>query len=359
MPLAAATLLLVGCDLIDGGNGNSASPTKGDDITVGLLLPETSTVRFEKFDYPLIEKRVSALTHGEGKVQHANAKSSVATQKEQFEEMISAKVDVILVAAVDPKAIAPEVSKAKDAGIPVIAYDRLTEGPIDGFIAHDNELVGELQGRAIVDALGDRAGSSKVVMMNGWSADPSTARLQQGALSELRDRVIIAKSYYNKKWLPAVAKANMQEAISSIGLRNIAAVYAANDALAGGVIDAFKEASIRKIPPVTGQDADLPAVQRIVADEQHMTVYKSFLLEATSAADMAVAKAQGRAVAFDSLALSSVDSHTQKAIPTRLVPVVALSKDNIKSTVIKDGVYTVDDICTAQYSADCAAIDLQ
>jgi D-xylose transport system substrate-binding protein len=362
-PLLAATsaLLLSACGAIDAvsGGDSSASPKKGDDITVGLLLPDTDTARFEKFDYPLIKKRVASLTHDKGRVSYANAGSSATRQARQFAQMISDRADVILVDAVDSKSIAPQVQKAKDAGIPVIAYDRLAEGPIDGYVSHDNELVGEVQGRAIVDALGDKAESSKIVMMNGSLTDPNTASFRHGALSELKGRVVIAKSYYTKEWLPSEAEANMKKAIRSIGIGNIAAVYSANDGMAGAVIDALKSAGVEKMPPVTGQDADLAAVQRVVAGEQRMSVYKSFLLEATGAADLAVAKVQGKAIEFDALAQDTVDSPTEKSIPAHLVPVVALTKDNIKSTVIKDGVYTVKDICTAKYADDCAAIGLQ
>ncbi|MFI7401582.1 sugar ABC transporter substrate-binding protein [Streptomyces sp. NPDC049541] len=358
---AASALLLSSCGVIDSvsGSSSSASPEKGDDITVGLLLPDTATARFEKFDHPLIKERVAALTHGKGKVRYANAGASVGKQSRQFEDMIDARVDVILVDAVDARAIAPDVQKAKDAGIPVIAYDRLAQGPIDAYISHDNELVGQVQGRAITDALGEKAASSKVVMMNGDPGDPNTALVKEGALSELKGRVNIVKSYDTDKWSPLVAKANMTKAIQSIGLGNIAAVYSANDGMAGAAIDAMKAAGVTKMPLVTGQDANLDAVQRIVAGEQTMTVYKSFLLEAANAAEMAVDKVQGKNLEFDALTQDSVDSPTQKAIPAMLVPVVALTKNNIKSTVIKDGVYTVKDICTAKYAADCAAIGLK
>jgi len=358
---SASAALLAACGVIDsvGGSSSSASPKKGDDMTVGLLLPDKDTARFEKFDYPLIKKRVAALTHDKGKVRYANAGASSATQSKQFAQMIDAKADVILVDAVDAKAIAADVQKAKDAGIPVIAYDRLAEGPIDAYISHDNELVGEVQGRSIVEALGSKAATSKIVMMNGSLADPNTARFKEGALSELKGRVVIAKSYDTKEWLPSVAAANMKKAVQSIGLDNIAAVYSANDGMAGAIIDALKDEGATKIPPITGQDANLDAVQRIVAGEQSMTVYKSFLLEATNAADMAVAKVQGHGIEFDSLTQDTVDSPTRKAIPLMLVPVVALTKANIKSTVIKDGVYTVKDICTTKYAADCAAIGLK
>ncbi|MFI1565041.1 sugar ABC transporter substrate-binding protein [Streptomyces sp. NPDC020490] len=357
----SAALSLAACGVINdvGASGSSSEPTKGDDLTVGLLLPDKDTARFEKFDYPIIKKEVSSLTHGKGTVRYANAEASKATQSRQFQEMIDDKVDVVLVDAVDAEAIAPDVQKAKDAGIPVIAYDRLAQGPIDAYVSHDNELVGEVQGRAILDALGSKAATSKIVMMNGDPADPNTGRFKSGALSELKGKVQIAEQYDTKEWKPEAAAANMKQAIQAVGLSRIAAVYSANDGMAGAVIDTLKEAGATDIPPVTGQDANLDAVQRIVAGQQYMSVYKSFLLEATNAARMAVTKVQGHDIEFDALTQEKVDSPTRKDIPSLLVPVVALTKANIKETVIADGVYTVDDICTSAYAADCAAIGLK
>lgn len=351
---------LAACGVIDGigGGDSSASPEKGDDITVGLLLPDKDTARFEKFDYPLIKKEVGTLTKDKGKVVYANAGASPQRQSEQFQQMIDDKVDVVLVDAVDAKAIAPEVQKAKDAGIPVIAYDRLAEGPIDAYVSHDNELVGEVQARSLVEELGDKAASSKVVMMNGDPADPNTDRFKKGALAELEGAVNIVKKYDTTKWSPEAAKANMEKAIAAVGVGSVGAVYSANDGMAGAVIDALKEAGASTIPPVTGQDANLDAVQRIVSGEQFMTVYKPFLQEATNAAKMAVYKVQGRDLEFDSLTQDSVDSPTQDDIPAHLVTVVALTKSNIEETVIKDGVYTVDQICTPEYQADCDRIGL-
>ncbi|WP_406438558.1 sugar ABC transporter substrate-binding protein [Streptomyces sp. NBC_00631] len=357
---SASALTLTACGVVDGisGSGDSASAKKGDDITVGLLLPDKDTARFENFDHPIIEKEVATLTHGKGKVDYANAEANPATQSRQFRQMVDRKVDVILVDALDAKAIAPDVRRAKDAGIPVIAYDRLARGPIDAYVSHDNELVGEVQGRAIVEALGSKAATSKIVMMNGDPADPNTASFKEGALAELKDKVRIAEEYDTDKWSPAVAEANMKKAIRAVGLKNIAAVYSANDGMAGAVIDTLKQAGATTIPPVTGQDANLDAVQRVVSGEQYMTVYKSFLDEATDAAEMAVYKVQGRDIQYDALAQDKVDSPTEKDIPATLVPVVALTKDNIKDTVIADGVYTVADICTPKYRSACAAIGL-
>lgn len=358
---SASALTLTACGVVNGvgGGDSSASPKKGDDITVGLLLPDKDTARFEDFDHPVIKKEVATLTHGKGKLVYANAEASQAKQSRQFQQMVDQKVDVILVDALDSKAIAPDIQKAKDAGIPVIAYDRLAQGPIAAYVSHDNELVGEIQARAILTALGNKAASSKIVMMNGDPADTNYAKFKEGALGELEDRVVIAKEYDTAKWSPAVAKANMKNAIKAIGLDNIAAVYAANDGLAGAVIEALKDAGATKIPPVTGQDANLDAVQRIVSGDQYMTAYKPFIEEATRAAEMAVYKVQGRDIQFDALTRDSVDSPTEKKIPTMLVPVVALTKDNIEDTVITDGVYSVKDICTPKYAADCTTIGLK
>ncbi|MER6109578.1 substrate-binding domain-containing protein [Streptomyces hirsutus] len=363
-PLAAlsalAVLSLSACGAADalGEGDGSVSPGRRNDITVGLLLPDRETARFEKFDRPLVEERVGVLTGEEGKVVYANAEGSTAKQSEQLGRMVADEVDVIIVAAVDAKAVAPDVEKARKADIPVIAYDRLAEGPIDAYVSHDNELVGEVQGRAIVDALGSEAENRKVVMMNGEPADPNTALFKDGAMIELNGNVDIAESYDTEKWLPAVAKANMKKALKAVGADDVAAVYAANDGMAGAVIEAMEEAGVSDIPPVTGQDADLEAVQRIVAGTQHMTVYKSFLLEAGGAAEMAVALVQGRDIQFDSLTGERVDSPTQKNIPSMLVPVVALTQDNVEDTVVRDGVYDVEDICTAEYRPACASIGL-
>jgi D-xylose transport system substrate-binding protein len=100
-------------------------------------------------------------------------------------------------------------------------------------------------------------------------------------------------------------------------------------------------------------------VQRIISGEQYMTAYKPFPEEATRAAEMAVYKVQGRDIQFDSLTRDTVDSPTEKKIPTMLVPVISLTKGNIKDTVIADGIYSVKDICTAKYAAACDAIGLK
>ncbi|MET9448189.1 sugar ABC transporter substrate-binding protein [Streptomyces cinerochromogenes] len=359
--LSTMTLSLAGCGVLNAtGDGASASPTKGNDITVGLLLPEKANTRYDKFDYPIIKDKVAELTKKQGKVEYANADASATRQSEQLQNMIDSKVDVILLDAVDAHAVADGVQKAKDAGIPVIAYDRLAEGPIDAYISFDNELVGEVQGRTLLEALGSGVDTSdKVVMMNGSPTDPNAKQFKEGALSELNGKVDIAASYDTTEWKPENAEANMAKAIAQIGKSNIAAVYSANDGMAGGVIKALKAAGVTTLPPITGQDAELDAVQRVVSGDQYMSVYKSYPDEAEAAAQMAVTKIQGKDIQFDALTQDRVDSPTAKDIPARLVQVSALTKHTIKDTVIADGIYTVGDICTAKYKAACAAIGLK
>ncbi|MEU3241257.1 MULTISPECIES: substrate-binding domain-containing protein [unclassified Streptomyces] len=354
---SATAVFLAGCGVVDGiaGSDSKASPTKGDDLTVGLLLPEKANTRYEKFDYPIIEQQVKSLTHGKGQVVYKNAEQSASKQSAQLQQMVDDKVDVLLVDAVDSKAIASGVRKAKAAGIPVIAYDRLAQGPIDAYISFDNELVGEVQAKELLKAMGSNTETKQIVMMNGAVTDPNAAQFKAGAMSVLDGKVEIARKYDTKDWDPANAKANMEEAIQAIGLSHIAGVYSANDGIAGAVIDAMKTMGVSNVPPVTGQDAELDAVQRILGGDQYMSVYKSYPQEATAAAEMAVAKVQGRGIEFDALTRDRVDSPTNQKIPSQLVPVVALTKANIKETVLQDKIYKVSEICTAKYKAACAA----
>lgn len=358
---AAATAMavsLAACGSAKESGDKAAAPKKsaGDNITVGLLLPENQTARYEKLDRPLIEKKVKELTNGKGVISYANAQQDAPTQKQQFDTMIAKKVNVIIVDAVDSKAIQASVQKAKDAGIPVVAYDRLAEGPIDGYTSFDNEAVGKAQGESLLKALGPKASSEQIVMMNGASTDPNAALFKKGAHSVLDGKVKIGAEYDTADWLASNANTNMQGAIAKLGKTKVNGVYSANDGLAGGIITALKAAGISPLPPVTGQDAELAGVQRIVTGQQYMSVYKSYPQEAAIAGEMAVALAQGKPL--DSIATSKSDSGSAKQIPSVIVPVVALTKANIKDTVIKDKIYTIPEICTAQFKAACGAAGL-
>lgn len=353
-------LSLAGCGALDtSGDSTNTRSDKGNDITVGVLMPEKTNTRYIKFDYPIIQKKVAALTQNRGKTVYANGNSDTAEQAAQMQRMIDEKVDVILLDAVDSHAIAPMVKKAKDADIPVIAYDRLAEGPIDAYVSFDNELVGEVQGRSLIQALGSGTHTSdRIVMVNGSPTDPNAKLFKVGALSEISNNVIIAKSYDTRGYSPQVAQSEMDEAIKAIGKGNIAAVYSANDAMA---------ARHHQVPEGRGRHR-VPAHHRpgrrtagATAHRRRRAVHDG--LQAVPGGGRGRCRSgrhedTGARIQFDALTFDKVDSPTNENVSAQLVSVSALTRENIKETVIADGFYTVDQICTAKYKAACAAIAL-
>ncbi|MDX3522596.1 sugar ABC transporter substrate-binding protein [Streptomyces scabiei] len=349
---AAAAVVAVGLVLTGacGGDEGGASGSGGDDLTVGVLLPGGGASRFGQFDRPLIEKRLKELCPGCPAATVA-ATAEPAVQRQQLDAMITRGVDVLIVAAVDPKALRSSVEAAERAGIPVVAYDRLAQGPISGYVTFDGEIVGRLQGEALLKAMGTKADGGQIVMMNGATTDPNAGWYKRGALSVLEGKVKIGKSYDTVGWRPENAYVNMSGAISALGADNIDGVLAANDSLAGAVVSAFGASGVRPPPPVTGQDADLAAVRRIVAGDQYMTVYKPFEPAADAAAEMAVALGRGESV--DRIATGTVDSPTDQDIPAVLLPSVPVTAGNIEDTLVKDGMYTIAQICTPKLRPAC------
>ncbi|MEU8519461.1 substrate-binding domain-containing protein [Streptomyces sp. NBC_01216] len=357
---AAVTAMLI--PLAACGTEEEPGVRLSDDIIVGLLLPENQATRYEQFDKPVIEERIARLTNNKGTVRYANARNDAALQARQLESMITTGVDVLIVDAVDSKSIADAIRKADEAGVPVVAFDRLAEGPIDGYVSFDNEQVGHIQGKALLEALRSGASSGsgsptgKIVMMNGSPTDPNAAVFKKGAHTELDGEVEVGMEYDTQDWKPENAKANMEAAIASLGKDTVIGVYSANDGMAGGVITALKSAGVTDLPPVTGQDAELAAVQRIVAGDQYMTVYKQYAPEAAAAAEMAILLA--RHIGLGPAAHTDIETPTEKSVPTVRVPVIALVRDNIKDTVVNDGVYTVEQICVPELLDACAELGL-
>jgi D-xylose transport system substrate-binding protein len=148
----------------------------------------------------------------------------------------------------------------------------------------------------------------------------------------------------------------MSGAISALGVSTIHGVYAANDGLAAGSISALKANKVAPLPPVTGQDAELGALRRIVGGDQYMTVYKPFAPEAAAAAAMAVAAA--RHENLDRVATGTVRTRDGRTVPAAMLTPVSVTAGNIKNTLVKDGVYTVRQICTPQLAAACGKAGL-
>src|SRR5204862_5576834 len=183
------------------------------------------------------------------------------------------------------------------SNIPVISYDRLITGAaVDYYISFDNVEVGKLQGESLIKQLGGSGQGKTIVMINGAPTDNNAKLFKQGAHSVLdKSGVKIAKEYDTPDWSPDKAQSEMEQAITAVGKGNFQGVYAANDGTAGGAIAAMKSAGIDpKTIPTTGQDAELAAIQRILAGDQYMTVYKPIKPLADKAAEWAVALTQGK-----------------------------------------------------------------
>ncbi|WP_369170899.1 substrate-binding domain-containing protein [Streptomyces sp. R28] len=344
----AVSLAACGTGGESAGSGAAASGDGG--FTVGLLFSQIVQTRWEQFDKPLIEKKVKELC-ADCAVEYGNAEGDVATQQQLVDTLINKDVDVLILSAVNFRSLRSAVERAHDAGIPVVAYDGLVEGPVSGYVSFDNERVGKLQGEALLKALGDKADERRIVMMNGPQTSPTNVAFKKGALSALEGKVEIGKTYDIQGWKQESAHADMVRAIAALGADGIDGVYAANDGLASGVISALKASSIDPWPPVTGQDADLAAVRNILSGDQYMSVYKPFKAEADAAAEMAVAL--GRGEKLDDIARTAVDTATTKNIPAVLLDPVPVMVDDIKDTVVKDGVYTIGQICTPKVASAC------
>ena len=333
------------------GSGTASDSAGGNTPKIALLLPDATTARWETRDRPLLEKKIMELCR-RCTIEYANAKGDVAFQQEQMDSMITKGVDAIVLVAVDARSLGASVRKAAQAGIPVIAYDRLAQGPISAYVSFDGEEVGRLQGRALLKAMGNPGHTPQIVMMNGDPSDPNAESFKKGALSVLKGRVRIGKAYDTLQWRPEIANTNMSGAIAALGVANIQGVYSANDGLAAGSIAALKANKVTPLPPVTGQDAELGAVQRIVAGDQYMTVYKPFGPEASAGAIMAVAAA--RRTALGQVAKDKVRTSDGKTVPAVLLTPVSVTAANIKDTLVKDGFYTVRQICVPRLQADCS-----
>ncbi len=346
------TLLIVGTVVALSGCGGGATTTGGETsgtasaapLKIALLLPETKTARYETQDKPLFEAKVKELAP-DAEILYSNANQDAALQQSQADAAITNGAQVLVLDPVDSASAASIVTQAQAAKIPVISYDRLIlNAPVDYYISFDNELVGTLQGQALLDKLtADGNAGKTIVMINGSPTDNNATLFKKGAHSVLDGKVKIGAEYDTPDWSPDKAQSQMDQAITKLGKDGFVGVLAANDGTGGGAIAAMKGAGIDPATrPTTGQDAELAAIQRILLGEQYMTVYKAIKLEAEAAALLAVALAKGENAPAE-LTLSKVNNKLQD-IDSVLLPPVAVTKENIKDTVVKDGFWTADQI---------------
>lgn len=358
--LAGGFAVVLGIAALSGCNANSSDDkgsggTGASGTTIALLLPESKTTRYEAFDKPLFEKKVAELC-SDCKVSYYNADQDEAKQSQQVDAAITAGAKVIVLDPVNGDGAGGMVTAARNAKIPVIAYDRFITGA-DYYLSFDNEQVGKIQGKALVDALG---GQGNILMLNGSPTDPNAAQFKTGAHSVIDGSGIkVLAEYDNPDWSPDKAQQFVTDQLSRHTPSDVQGVYAANDGQAGGVVAALTGAGVRPdaLPPITGQDAELAAIQRIVAGQQSMTVYKPIAIEANTAAELAVAVAGGKPA--PETATTGIKQSKYKDVASYIFTPIAVTKANVASTVIADKFYTADQVCTAQYKDACTAAGIK
>jgi len=342
--LIALVLVVAGCGGSSGGGGTK----------IALLLPENETPRYETNDRPDFEKAVEKQCE-DCEVLYSNAGGDAQKQQSQAEAALTQGAEVLVVDPQDSKSAAAIAEKASAQGVPVVSYDRLIEnGEVDAYVSFDNERVGELQAETLAKKLKeDGSASGPIIMINGDPADPNAAGFKAGAHKGFDAAgVKIAKEYDTPGWSAENAQREAQQAITALGNNGFAAIYAANDETGGGAIAAMKGAGIKpEEKPVTGQDATVAGLQRILSGEQFMTVYKEIEPEATIAAEFAVALAEGKELP-QSKVTEEINNGKAK-VPSAILEPVAVTKDNVKSTVVADGFVSAGELCTSAFQTAC------
>ena len=333
--ISFALSILIG--LVISQSGGSGDETTGKKLVIGLSMDTLQEARW-KVDRDLFVERAESLG-AEVKVNSANSDDSV--QLRDVNSFISNKVDVIVIIPHDGAAMAKGVENAHEAGIPVIAYDRLiTDTELDLYVTFNNVRVGEVQAQYLVDALG---GKGNIVRIYGAPTDNNAKLFKQGQDNVLqpyidRGDIKVVHEDWATGWQPQIAKQITNAAITNNG-HDFVGILASNDGTAGGAIQALKEEGLAGKIIVTGQDAELAATQRIVDGAQAMTIYKPVKTLATQAAEYAVKLAKGKPF------VAQHELHNgHSMVPSVFLPVTAVDKNNIQDTVIADGFHSFEDV---------------
>jgi len=322
--------ILSGLLLARGGKSSETIPRNRAPL-IGLSLDTLKEERWQA-DRDLFEKRIRSLG-GELLVQSAN--SDDTRQIADVQALISRRVDVLVIVPHNGAAMAKAVALAHEAGIPVLSYDRLITGcELDLYMTFDNIKVGELQAQYLVEKMTKRP--LRLVRIYGSKTDNNALLFKQGQDNILqpliqKGEVEVVHEDWAQDWRPENAKKITNAALTRVG-HTFDALLASNDGTAGGAIQALTEEGLAGKIPVTGQDAELAACQRIVNGTQAMTIYKPIARLATQAAEVAFKMARGKSI----IAPSAIDNGAGP-VPSLLLDVVVVTRENMKETVIRDG----------------------
>ncbi len=341
------TLVLLSCVLsviigvVLARGGASAKVGAGPRRTlVGLSMDTLKEERWQG-DRDLFTKRASELG---AEVLVLSANGDDIRQVQDVEALISRGVEVLVIIPHNGAAMAGAVERAHQAGIPVLAYDRLITGcDLDLYLTFDNVKVGALQAQFLAERLTQTPGKKRIVRIYGSKTDNNALLFKQGQDQVLQPLIAsgaieVVHEDWCQDWRPENAKKITNAAITKAG-HQVDAILASNDGTAGGAIQSLLEEGLAGKVLVTGQDAELAACQRIVAGTQAMTIYKPLKNLATQAADLAVKLAERKPV----IARSAI--HNEKVeVPSVLLDVTAVTKENLEATVIKDGYHTSEKV---------------
>lgn len=311
-------------------------PQRDPTITIGYLVDSLKVERWQT-DIDAFQKRAVALG---AQVLVETAEGDDELQLQQSKKLMDSGVNILVLVAHDTDKAARIVAAAKARHVPVLAYERLVrDADVDFFVGTNAEVIGELQ----ATSLARLAPKGNYVLIGGSPTDVNAKILREGQLRVLQPMIdrkdirIVADSW-TKDWEPTAAYAAMSGAVDATK-GDIAAVVASNDGTAGGAIQALEEHQLAGKVLVSGQDADLAAIIRILEGTQTMTVYKPVRLQAQVAAEAAVNLASGTPVKN----AVPVRNGT-KTVPAVYLNPVVVTKENVKQTVIKDGFQNLDTI---------------
>lgn len=313
-------------------------------------MPDNASTRYELFDRPLFEAKMEELC-ADCEVIYSNGNASASTQQEQANSAIAQGVDAIVIDPVDSAAAATIVNSAQGQDIPVIAYDRpIPDMPADYYVSFDNEAIGAQIAQSLVDHLTEMGATGGLLQVNGSPTDAAAGLIKDGIHSSIdsSDFELLAE-FDTPGWDPTEAQNWVSGQITQFG-PDIAGVVAANDGTGGGAIAAFKAAGTTELPPVTGNDAELAALQRIVAGDQYNTISKPIKTVAEAAAEISFKFASGETVEGKTTLFDT---------PSELFEPTVVTLENFQEVVIDGEVATVEDICTAAYADACAAAGIK
>ncbi|MGY2873733.1 D-xylose transport system substrate-binding protein [Marmoricola sp. URHA0025 HA25] len=361
---AASALLLFGAAACGSSNddkpkaGSSGSTGAKASGKVGVILPDaTTSPRWEGNDRPSLTK---AFTDAGIQSDIQNAGGDTAKFGTICDSMINEGVKVLMIVNLDSDSGAACLKKASTAGIVSIDYDRLTlGGGASYYVSFDNVEVGKLMGEGLTKCLTD-AGKTKanIIQINGAETDNNAALFKQGYVEALKPKVdsgdYTVVGDVSGEWKDTVA-ANQFDGLYTKAHGKIDGIISANDTMAGGIVARLKANGLAGKVPVTGQDASIEGLQRVLAGTQCMTVYKNTNLEADLASKLAIAVIKGDKSAADALATKTVpDTTTSKDVPSALATPEAIYKDNVKK-VIDDGFQKASDVCAGEFAKLCTA----